>query len=354
MRWRPGPLLATTLALAALLPACSKSASDPLARVTRTVAPPADADVAFTSNGWSSDNTSGRELFAVRLDGSELTQLTFCNVVQPCDMIEAAFASDHVRAAVRQRLSADQPPSLQFFDLSRSASAELVPASGAVSGVDWSQTGDILAYSGAGATAGSEDLYRTDVARPTSDNQQNAANLTCVNALNAPPCDPAILELRPRLDQPSESAVYERIGAGGKGEIYIFLTTVQQTLVVPAAPGTDALPGTHDVVGGNADPDYSPDAKSIVFRRLTGVGNGGLGTWDLLTAQVDGTGIRTLVTGNAFRGAPDWGPQGILFPEQDPSSDQYSLVVVQPDGSGRRTVLTLPAGFILSYPRWLK
>jgi hypothetical protein len=91
-----------------------------------------------------------------------------------------------------------------------------------------------------------------------------------------------------------------------------------------------------------------------VFRRLTGVGNNGLGTWDLLTTRTDGTGIRTVVTGNAFRGAPDWGPQGILFAEQDPATNQYSLVVVQPDGSGRHVVLALPAGFILSYPRWLK
>ena len=302
MRWCPGLLLPSTLALAALLPACSKSTSDPLAGVTRTVPPPSDADVAFTANNWSSDNTAGREIFAARLDGSAVTQLTFCNKVQPCDMIEAAFSPERARVAVRQRLAADQPASLQYYDLTRSASAELVPSGVAVSGIDWSPTGDILAYSGSGPTAGSEDLYRTDVARPTIDNQQGTANLTCITDPTTP-CDPTILERRPRLDTESTSAVFERIGASGKGEIYVFVSTVQQALVVPGAAGTDSLPGTGYVVGGNADPDYSPDAATVVFRRLRDVGSNGLGTWDLLAAKRDGTDVRTLVTGPAYRGA---------------------------------------------------
>lgn len=354
MRWRPGLLLPSTLALAALLPACSKKTNDPLAGVTQTVPPPSDADLAFTANSWSSDNTAGREIFSARLDGSGVTRLTFCNNVQPCDMIEAVFSPERARVAVRQRLAADQPASLQYFDLTRSASAELVPSGGAVSGVDWSPAGNILAYSGAGPTAGSEDLFRTDVARPTLDNQQGTANLTCIGDLTSAPCDATILERRPRLDAESTSAVFERIASGGKGEIYVFVSTVQQTLVVPAAAGTGSLPGTGYVVGGNADPDYSPDAAAVVFRRLRDVGTNGLGTWDLLTAATDGTDVRTLVTGPAYRGAPDWGPRGIAFAEMDPSTNQFSLVVVQPDGSGRQTVLTLPAGFTLSYPRWLR
>jgi hypothetical protein len=60
------------------------------------------------------------------------------------------------------------------------------------------------------------------------------------------------------------------------------------------------------------------------------------------------------VSGPAYRGAPDWGAQGIVFAEGDPATGAYSLVVVQPDGSGRRTVLSLGPGFLLSNPRWLK
>jgi hypothetical protein len=354
MRWRPGPLLPTTLALAALLPACSKSATDPFATITRTVALPADADVAFTANNWSTDSTAGREVFAARLDGSGVTQITFCNDVQACDMIEAAFSPDGGRVAARRRLAGDEAASLQYFDLARSASAELVPPSGALSGIDWAPINNILVYSGTGTVARSQDLYRTDAVRPTADNQQQTANLTCVNLLNAPPCDPAIVDRRPRVDPGGQTILYERIAPGGKGEVYILRTAIEQSLVVPGGSGTGTLPGSGYVVGGNADPGYSPDGTSVVFRRLTAVGSDGLGTWDLLTAKINGTGIQTVVTGNAYRGAPDWGGQGILFPELDPATHQYSLVVVQPDGSGRHVVLTLPPGFILSYPRWLK
>ena len=89
----------------------------------------------------------------------------------------------------------------------------------------------------------------------------------------------------------------------------------------------------------------------MVFRRLTGSGNGALGTWDIMTARLDGTGLTTLVTGAAFRGAPDWGPKGIVFPEVDSTSAR--LVLVQGDGSGRQVLVTLGSSFDISYPRWL-
>jgi hypothetical protein len=351
------PLLTLFSAFAlAALPSCSRSTASPFTAQIRTVPPPSDADLAYTANDWSTDSTSGREVYSVRLDGTGVTRLTFCNDVQPCDMIEAAFSHDRTRAAIRQRLSPDQPPALEYYDLTRSATAELVPSQSAVSGVDWSTVGDILAYSAIGAAQGTDDLFRTDVVRPTSDNQQNTANLTCVPSSTAgvPPCDPTIVDRRPRLDDTTSTAVYERIAPGGKGEIYRFVSTTQETLVAGAGEGSGTLPGSDYTVGSDADPDYSPDASLVVFRRLMAATGDGLGTWDLLVANVDGSQVRTLVSGSAFRGAPDWRAGGILFPERDPGTGQYSLIVIQPDGSGRRTVLTLPTGFVLSYPRWLE
>jgi hypothetical protein len=353
-----GSYLRLVLVLAAAtLPCCNKPSSNTsVANQTPTATPGADADIAFTANDWSTDTAVGRELFAVRIDGSERTRLTFCNEgAQPCDTVEATFAPDHNRIAARQRFNADDAESLVFIDLTRSGTAELVPVTQHVSGVDWSRTADILAYSAMGTT-GVDDLFRTDVKRPTSDNKQNTQNLTCLAAGNAAgtPCDPTLADRRPRIDPSGSTAVFERIPAGGKGEIYVFETTATQKLAAAAGPGTTPLPGTPYLVGSNADPAYSPDGVSIVFRRLTATGNGGLGSWDLYTVKNDGTGLTQIVTGPAYRGAPDWGPQGIAFPEGDPLTGRYSLVVVQPDGSGRRTVLTLEPGFILSNPRWLK
>ena len=58
-----------------------------------------------------------------------------------------------------------------------------------------------------------------------------------------------------------------------------------------------------------------------------------------------------IVTGPAFRDAPDWGSQGIAFAELDGAGSR--LVVVAPDGTNRRVPVTLPAGSSLSSVRWL-
>jgi Tol biopolymer transport system component len=113
------------------------------------------------------------------------------------------------------------------------------------------------------------------------------------------------------------------------------------------------LPGTSYVVGADADPAFAPDGSAIVFRRLTGVGNGGLGTWDLMVVGSDGTNLRTLASGPVFRGAPDWGPRGILFVETDATSGQSRLVLLQADGSGRTVLHSEDAAFRMAAPRWI-
>jgi Tol biopolymer transport system component len=107
------------------------------------------------------------------------------------------------------------------------------------------------------------------------------------------------------------------------------------------------------MVGSDADPDFSPDGNSAVFRRLTAIGNNGLGSWDVMTVRLDGSSLRTVATGPEYRGAPDWGPNGIVFQEVDLAAGASRLVVLQPDGTGRRVPVTLGSSFSLSFPRWL-
>jgi Tol biopolymer transport system component len=144
-------------------------------------------------------------------------------------------------------------------------------------------------------------------------------------------------------------AVYERTEATTKNQIYIYNST-GQVQVTTAGPGTETL-GSY-AVGGDTDPDYSPDARSIVFRRLTATGNGGLGTWDVMTVRTDRTALATLASGPVYRSAPDWGPKGIVFSEIDKATGIAQLVIVQPDGTGRRVIATLN-GFDIASPRWV-
>jgi hypothetical protein len=338
---------AGVLVLAAALGACSGEPGNPFEDTIQTFPPGPDAAIVFTSNVYAAAAGTPRELFAVEAGGAGLSRLSFCNEGERrCDSSEAVPAPDGVRMAILRvredtngdsRLDAADGQELVVSDLSRSIEGQLFPQSQRVSGVDWSRMGEVLVYS-AQVDGGLDDLFRVDP------NGQNNRNLTVTADVN---------ERRPRIDPTGSVAVYERIEADGKGTIFVFNSTQSQFRVTSGGPGTAALPGTPYVVGADADPDYSPDGRSIVFRRLTATGNGGLGTWDVMTVRGDGTGLAVVVTGPAFRGAPDWGPLGIVFPEVDTAAGTAELVVVQPDGTDRRALVSATASQEISNPRWL-
>lgn len=326
---------ALLLALATFLAACNTEAPNPFAGPSVTAPPPPGSALLFTSDASTG---GGREVFAAAEDGSGLKRLTFCNTgSQRCDVVEAAPGPGGLRIVERRIANEGEPEGLVFVDLARSVEARLLPASAAVSGIDWSPTDDILVYSGVGE-GGLEDLFRMDL---------NGGNLRPLTST------PAVRERRPRIDPSGSVACYERIAQGGKGEIWIFRTGSDQVRVTAGGSGSEPLPASPYVVGADADPDYSPDGRSLVFRRLTATGNGGLGVWDVMSVGTDGGSPSVIATGPVYRGAPDWGAKGITFVETDSASGTSQLVIVQADGSGRRVVETLGSGLKLSYPRWL-
>jgi Tol biopolymer transport system component len=336
------PRTLSVVVLAAALAGCNTEYPNPFERSDTGVPPPVTSDIVYTSNNYTTRVGSPRDLFAAEEGGAGVTRLTFCNTEQSrCDNVEAAPSPERQRMAVRRvssdsnndgRLTPDDGEALMFVDLARGTEAELVPANAKVTGVDWSPLGDFIIYS-ANGEGGRDDIWIMDP------NGQNNRNRTST---------PAVTERRPRLNSTANSAVYERIETGGKGQIFIFSTF----RVTSGGPGSDPLPGTPYIVGSDADPDFSPDGRLVVFRRLTGIGNGGLGTWDILTARTDGTELTLVASGPVFRGAPDWGTDGILFNEIDVAASRSQLVLIDPAGTNRRTPVTTGAAFQLSFPRW--
>lgn len=324
---------------------CAGNYDNPFAGVNLSRPPPDDAEIGFVSaaQGGSGDR---RDLFAADESGTPVTRLTTCNREnRPCDVLEASWSPERARLVQRRRaddtngdmrVTAADGESLAFVDLARGTEAVLIAATQRVSGVDWSPIGNAVVYSAQGV-GDREDMFVMDP------NGANNSNLTGTEGVD---------ERRPRIDPTGTVAVYERIEGSGKGRIFIYLNRNAQLQVTSGGPGDGALTGTPYQVGSDADPDYSPDGRTLVFRRLASLGNGGLGNWDIMTIRGDGTALTTLAGGPGYRGAPDWGPRGIVFNETDPSTGLNRIVTVATDGT-RRTPLTLAPTAGLQFPRWL-
>lgn len=325
------------LAFAALSSACGEPGGNPFGATPPSRAPDAAAAILFVSGSWSAQPGAPRELMATAADGTQPQQLTSCaRAPQPCDMLQVAPSADRARViAVRTTPGAEPGAQLLYFmDLGRSVETIIFPRR-RVDSADWSRDGSFLLFASANAQTGNEDLFTSQADGAKEQNLTDSLTLR---------------ERRARLDPSGRTAVFERIDDSGVSRIYVF----RETALTRGPAAGPALPGTPYVVGADADPTFSPDSAAVVFRRLTGVGNGGLGTWDLLvTTGATGVSPRTIASGPVYRGAPDWGPAGIVFVETDAQAQRSQLVVVQPDGSGRTVLRTESSASRMGSPRWL-
>ena len=334
MHWRASFIVAT----AVLLSCCSDDGGNPF--LTQTRPPSAQSVVMFVSSSWNTEPGAGRELMAADASGVNVERLTSCAQAEdPCDVLQFAVSTNPSRVAL-VRTTVDAAPgtsALYFVDLSRSAEKLIFPRK-LVTAVDWLPDDSLLIYASPTESQGgsAEDLF---ICAPDGTGDENLTATTGVR------------ERSPRADPFGRTAVFEGIDATGVGRIYLYSSTPVPLTSGPAAG--PALPDTSYVVGGDADPAFSPTADRVVFRRLTSTGNGGLGTWDLIVTKSDGTEPTVIVSGALARSAPDWGAGGILFVETDAASRKSQLVVVQPDGSGRRVILEQDAAYGLAAPRWI-
>ena len=328
---------------ACLAPACGTDTENPFAQFTLTRSPSEDAVLFYVSGAWASVPGQGRELFAVNADGSEVERLTTCSAdAQNCDFLEVAPSANRDRiAAVRGSLSGDpDAAALYFMDLSRSVETVVVAAA-RVQDCDWAFDDSLILY-GNGVV---EDLSLT---QPNGDQNQKLTDT------------PEFRERSGRLDLGVTTAVFEGLDqTPGKSQIFRLFAPDPQPLT-EGGPGSEVLPGTPYVVGSDTSPAFSPNSRLVAFRRLTGTGNGGLGTWDILyapTVASDPIDEPVLVAGGGgvFRGEPDWGLDGrIVFVETDMASGESRLVTILPDGTERQVIHVEDAGYRMGSPRWIR
>jgi hypothetical protein len=328
--------------LVAFAAGCSDDPSNPFDSFSLSRPPNDDAVIIYASGAWTEETGRPRELFAVNADGTDVQRLTTCTqLAESCDYLEVAPSSNRDRIiAVRGSVGGDPLASALFFvDLGRSVETVIAPAR-RVQGADWAVDDSFVIFS-AGEM---ENLF---FSRANGDELRPLTERTDLN------------ELSPRIARSLEGVAFEILEVT-PGKSVIALFPGSNNSVVPlttGGPGTEVLPGTPYIVGSDASPAFTPNSQLIVFRRLTGTGNGGLGTWDLYTVPtLEGLPEPELLVGggDVFRGAPDWSEAGIVFVETDAASSESRLVVIQPDGSGRVVLHSEDAGYRMRAPRWLR
>jgi TolB protein len=100
------------------------------------------------------------------------------------------------------------------------------------------------------------------------------------------------------------------------------------------------------ITGGvNTFPDWSPDMRHIVFRRILGDANS-----EVFIADADGTHARNLTNHPAFDGWPAWSPDGKLIAFASNRNARYQIFIMKPDGSDVQLVANTEGR--ATVPRW--
>jgi len=309
---------------------------------------PSGATLLFVGNGHDTSRTAPRELFAIDDRGGAPTRLTACSGRSPaCEVLEVAPAPDRNRVAVRRRVDTDrdgifeagEDDGIYVIDLARGVEGQTIPPKG-ITGLDWAPGDDLVVYSAPGE-GGLEDLFSAFA------NGSEDGNRTATADVNE-------RRFRFHPDSAQRVLIYERSQPGQRSEVWLYQNLLLQRRMTTGSSELTptALPGTSYVVGSDADPDIDPALTGVVFRRLTGLGERGRGTWDVLTVDGNGANLKVIASGPAYRSAPDWGPKGIVFSEIPVGGPTASLVVVDSAGA-RRVITTQRSDFALESPRWL-
>jgi hypothetical protein len=327
---------------------CTTENDNPYAALEHTRPIPSWADVLLTSNLHAPGEGAPREVFALSSSDGRLEQLTFPNAAHPMrDYVQISPISDAGRIVLLERTaeidspySGDPAGSAVFLDLTRGVRSDLSSAGDVVTSVDASPVASLVVFSTRGTNGKNEILWR----------ELSSTNVTSQALTQTPEID----ERHPRFDRGGRVITFERNANETPSEIWLLFAVNSGNRITEGGPAGSALPETPYRVGSDADPCFSPDNYWVVFRRLTSVGDGRHGDWEILVVDSNGDNApSSIVTGARYRGAPDWDSRGIVFTEWDSTSNRWSVVVVDPDGSNRRSVLEREAPIRFDSPRWI-
>jgi TolB protein len=186
-------------------------------------------------------------------------------------------------------------------------------------------------------------------------------------------------DVTPKWSPDGSRVAYASTGPDGNEDIWVVNADGSGARNVTSHPGGDSHPswspdgreivfcsnrddGRHDdvyVIGAdgtglrrltesedqqNTFPSFSPDGKSILFRRLLTHDSpaGRLFNSEVWVMKADGTGARNLTRDPYFDGWPAWSPDGRRIAFASNRSDTFQIYLMNADGSGVERVVESP------------
>lgn len=298
---------------------------------------PPDAAVLF----WSTRYDRGRpdtpslgpsELYAMNRGGGHVTQITSNN---PQSYEHAAVSFDRKFIAANRYLKEGKGETgLWVIDLDRKTETPLVPEfySAGNGGVDWSPNGFIY-FSGKPSADKQREVFRI---RP--DGTELTQLTFTAAAAAAEHFDISVSE-----DGSLVACVrMVWVSPGGKRSLKTQIWVMESDgsnprMVFDGGPEI-GMAGGFPV--GAYDPEISPDNRQVVFS-VTNTKFNNFKTslnmaHDLYVANLDGTGLTRVTVPGPICVIPDWHDRTVLYTEYNEQENFVGLVMMNPDGSGRR------------------
>lgn len=300
---------------------------------------PADAAIVFWSTRNAAKALGPSHLYVMSADGGNVTQLTFD--AYSYEHVAVSHDRRHV-ASTRHRHPFLSPgvSSVWITDLRAMKEARLVPefyhAGGG--GVDWSPDGFV--YFAAQPVKGQGfNIFRV---RPDGSALTQLTRLV-LNSSSVPP-DPAFVG-DVSVSQDGSMVAYVRGVARKLGRDWVMKPQIwvmradgaDQRLV---HDGGDELGKRGDSWIGAYDPTISPDGTRVVFsqtdtahRQFPKLIDQAHNLW---VKNLDGTGLHRLTQPGSISIIPDWQEGKILYTEYNEADGYTGLVLINPDGTGKR------------------
>jgi Tol biopolymer transport system component len=311
---------------------------------------PEGAAIIFTASIYAGDLDFPTEVYAMDIDAKKIYRISCSNFDGPtCDYSRPDVSPDRKKMVVmRGCLDSNGDGIINFrdnkniwiIDIEKNTLLEITGFN-AVNSPDWAMSNEIV------FAANVPGILNTDIYK-MNEKGEKIQNLTETDDYfeNDPSWSKGgnlIIYNKGEFITPEESLEGSFVAA--RGDLWVMGGDGENKTKVVSFDGDECCPDYSDnyCLGLPADPAFFPDGSSIVYEKLLStVENKGSGRWNIFSASLNGLDNQLINLTNdltAYQAIPRVSEEGIIFHEVDVNKPFYGLVMIDLDGSNRKTIL---------------